>query len=444
MLTVPAMFNSHLKQELASLREENASLRQIRDALEAEMMTLTLDNNGIIQSANKNFLSVMGYSKAEMEGQPLDRYIPPYVKQLDCYRGLQSAIRQGNHISGLYRLSKADGSLAWLRAVWQTLKDKDGKSSGLICLASNVTDSVDTATENEGLVNALRRSTAVIEFNLAGEVLTANDNFLQGIGYRLEQIKGKHHRMFCEPEEYNSEEYRDFWRRLNRGEYASGRFKRVDSMGRVVWLEASYNPVFNTRNELYKIIKFATVITEQVNQQIAVAEAADIAYRTSLHTDETANKGASVVQSTVSVMRQISDEIQVASDGIEALNKQSLLINTIVQTISGIAQQTNLLALNAAIEAARAGEAGRGFAVVADEVRQLAGRTSLATKEIVDVVQKNQTLAEAAVASMAASKDQTEHGLGLANEAGSVILEIQDGAKKVVNAVGQFANQLGN
>nr|WP_188867100.1 PAS domain-containing methyl-accepting chemotaxis protein [Pseudomonas asuensis] len=438
------MFNSHLKQELASLREENASLRQIRDALEAEMMTLTLDNNGIIQSANKNFLSVMGYSKAEMEGQPLDRYIPPYVKQLDCYRGLQSAIRQGNHISGLYRLSKADGSLAWLRAVWQTLKDKDGKSSGLICLASNVTDSVDTATENEGLVNALRRSTAVIEFNLAGEVLTANDNFLQGIGYRLEQIKGKHHRMFCEPEEYNSEEYRDFWRRLNRGEYASGRFKRVDSMGRVVWLEASYNPVFNTRNELYKIIKFATVITEQVNQQIAVAEAADIAYRTSLHTDETANKGASVVQSTVSVMRQISDEIQVASDGIEALNKQSLLINTIVQTISGIAQQTNLLALNAAIEAARAGEAGRGFAVVADEVRQLAGRTSLATKEIVDVVQKNQTLAEAAVASMAASKDQTEHGLGLANEAGSVILEIQDGAKKVVNAVGQFANQLGN
>jgi methyl-accepting chemotaxis protein len=439
-----AMFNSHLKQELASLREENASLRQIRDALEAEMMTLTLDNNGIIQSANKNFLSVMGYSKAEMEGQPLDRYIPPYVKQLDCYRGLQNAIRQGNHISGLYRLSKADGSLAWLRAVWQTLKDKDGKSSGLICLASNVTASVDTATENEGLVNALRRSTAVIEFNLAGEVLTANDNFLQGIGYRLEQIKGKHHRMFCEPEEYNSEEYRDFWRRLNRGEYASGRFKRVDSMGRVVWLEASYNPVFNTRNELYKIIKFATVITEQVNQQMAVAEAADIAYRTSLHTDETANKGASVVQSTVNVMRQISDEIQVASDGIEALNKQSLLINTIVQTISGIAQQTNLLALNAAIEAARAGEAGRGFAVVADEVRQLAGRTSLATKEIVDVVQKNQTLAEAAVASMAASKDQTEHGLGLANEAGSVILEIQDGAKKVVNAVGQFANQLGN
>jgi len=93
---------------------------------------------------------------------------------------------------------------------------------------------VDVATENAGVINALRRSTAVIEFNPAGEVLNANDNFLQGIGYRLEQIKGKHHRMFCEPEEYNSEAYREFWRRLNRGEYASGRFKRIDSMGRVL------------------------------------------------------------------------------------------------------------------------------------------------------------------------------------------------------------------
>jgi len=103
------MFNSHLKQELASLREENASLRQIRDALEAEMMTLTLDNNGIIQTANEQFLQAMGYSKSEMVGQPLDKYIPPYVKQLECYKGLQAAIKQGKHISGLYRLSKADG-----------------------------------------------------------------------------------------------------------------------------------------------------------------------------------------------------------------------------------------------------------------------------------------------------------------------------------------------
>ncbi|MFS2158545.1 methyl-accepting chemotaxis protein [Pseudomonas sp. Pseusp122] len=149
-----------------------------------------------------------------------------------------------------------------------------------------------------------------------------------------------------------------------------------------------------------------------------------------------------VVQDTVQTMQRISEEMRSASDGISALGKQSLLISSIVQTIGGIAQQTNLLALNAAIEAARAGEQGRGFAVVADEVRQLAGRTSAATEEIVTVVQQNQKLADEAVRGMASSREQAEQGLALASQAGDVIVEIQDGAKQVVGAVGRFANQL--
>ncbi|WP_445261273.1 methyl-accepting chemotaxis protein [Pseudomonas sp. RL_15y_Pfl2_60] len=144
----------------------------------------------------------------------------------------------------------------------------------------------------------------------------------------------------------------------------------------------------------------------------------------------------------MAVMHRIAEQVQEAAEGIEALDKQSQLISSIIKTISGIADQTNLLALNAAIEAARAGEQGRGFAVVADEVRQLAGRTSQAAEEIVEVVQKNQTLAKTAVGSMASSRQLAEQGLDLANEAGAVIVDIQDGAQHVVSAVGQFANQL--
>jgi len=148
-----------------------------------------------------------------------------------------------------------------------------------------------------------------------------------------------------------------------------------------------------------------------------------------------------VVKETVSVMHQLSDQMAQAAEGISKLDTQSQLVGSIVQSIQGIADQTNLLALNAAIEAARAGEQGRGFAVVADEVRQLASRTSAATEEIVGVVVQNQELAEKAVSLINKGKEQAEQGLSLSNEAGEVIVEIQDGAQRVVDAVGQFSNK---
>ncbi|WP_435674020.1 methyl-accepting chemotaxis protein [Pseudomonas denitrificans (nom. rej.)] len=190
------------------------------------------------------------------------------------------------------------------------------------------------------------------------------------------------------------------------------------------------------------MVKFATVITEQVHRENAVAQAATIAFDTSQTTDDSATKGAAVVQQTVDVMRELADRMQEAAQGIEALDRQSQAIGALVQSIRSIADQTNLLALNAAIEAARAGDQGRGFAVVADEVRQLASRTSAATEEITRVVEQNQHLAGQAVAMIDRGKQQAELGLELSGQAGTVIIEIQDSAQRVVNAVGQFANQL--
>ncbi|WP_416340199.1 methyl-accepting chemotaxis protein [Pseudomonas sp. C11] len=210
----------------------------------------------------------------------------------------------------------------------------------------------------------------------------------------------------------------------------------------MVWLEATYNPVHDTQNRLYKVVKFATVITEQVNREDEVNDAADTAFGISQQTDTTAQRGAQVVTETVQTMQRIAAEMTSASEGIEALGKQSILISTMVQTIGGIAQQTNLLALNAAIEAARAGDQGRGFAVVADEVRQLASRTSKATEEIVEVVQDNQKLVDAAVNNMASSRVQAEAGLDLARQAGDVIVEIRQGAKQVLGAVERFSRHL--
>jgi len=436
------MFNTRLKQELSALREELSSLQQVRESLESEMLTLTLDPTGRIESVNANFLQEMAYPATALQGRLIDELVPAHVKQDEFHLRFKNALVRGEHFAGTVRLLRGNGQEAWLRSIVQPVRSADGRIKHFSIFSSDLTRTIVASREHENLIAALVRSTAVIEFDLNGTVLTANDRFLNGMGYSLAQIQGKHHRIFCEPHDANSAEYQHFWKRLNAGEFVASRFKRVDSHGRVVWLEASYNPVLDANEQLYKVVKFATVITDQVNQEQAVAEAANIAYSTSLLTDSSAQRGTTVVTQAVNVMRDLAKHMQQAGDGIEALNAQSQVIGSIVKTISGIAEQTNLLALNAAIEAARAGEQGRGFAVVADEVRQLASRTSKATEEIVGVVRQNQDMARDAVALMTDGRLQAEQGLALAAEAGTVIVEIQDGAQKVVSAVGQFANQL--
>lgn len=436
------MFNSKLKKENQELRERLLSLEQVKDSLDSEMLVLQLDPSGRIESANGNFEREMAYSSSQLVGRHIEEIVPAHVKPLDFYQRMKQAIARGEHLNGAFRLLRGNGEEAWLRSILQPVKDGSGRIKYFTMHSSDLTRTIETSREHESLIKALMRSTAVIEFNLNGEVLSANDRFLRTMGYSLEQVRGKHHRMFCEPEEYNSAEYHAFWDKLRRGEFVAERFKRVDAHGRTVWLEASYNPIIDAHDVLYKVVKFATVITDQVNQENAVAQAADIAYTNSLATDTSARRATEVVTQTVDVMRGLETYMLDAANGIQALDKQSQVIGSIIKTISDIAGQTNLLALNAAIEAARAGEQGRGFAVVADEVRQLASRTSTATEEIARVVQQNEALAKAAVDIIDSSKRQAEQGLELAGQTGAVITEIQDGAQKVVNAVGQFSNQL--
>lgn len=431
-----------LHDQIKTLRDQLVPLRQLRDHMGSSMLFIRLDPDFCITSLNEAFAKLLGSRSDEIIGKPMSNIVPAYVKDLPCFHNFRTAITHRKPVSDNYRYLHADGSLKWAHVDWYPLCNEQGELIEVCGYGRDVTDQLRVAKENEALISALLRSTAVIRFNLDGTVITANDQFLQATGYSLSQIEGKHHRMFCSREDAASDDYVEFWRQLNQGQFASGRFKRVDRNGHDLWLEATYNPVFDAEGKLCSVVKFASVVTDQVNREDEVRQAAGVAYEISRQTDTAAQRGATVVKNTVDTMQRIASEVESATHGIEALGKQSHMISSIVQTIGSIASQTNLLALNAAIEAARAGDQGRGFAVVADEVRQLAARTSSATEEIVSVVERNQTLVDEAIRDMANSREKAAQGLSLANQAGEVIVEIQDGAKQVVSAVGRFANEL--
>ena len=436
------MFNRRLKKELEDQLEELTILRQLAAQLDVGMLSIRLNADFCISAVNQDFADTLHFQPEQLLGRPLSEMVPSYVSKLPCFRNFNKAMAEFAPVSDNYRYFRSDGSLVWLNVQWLPVRGADGKLLYVQGYARDVTKTVEDAKESESFIDALIRSTAVIQFNLDGTVITANQQFQQAMGYRLEQLVGKHHSTFCTSEEAASPEYAAFWKKLNSGEYVADRFKRIDSSGAAVWLEATYNPVYDAENNLQKVVKFASVVTDQVARETQVREGAGVAYQVSQQTDVSAKKGAIVVQQTVDTMQQIAAQMQAATESIEALGKQSVQINTIVQTIGGIAAQTNLLALNAAIEAARAGAQGRGFAVVADEVRKLAARTSSATEEIVSVVEKNQVLSDDVMRQMLSSQEKAEQGLELASQSGIVIVEIQDGAKQVVDAVGRFANEL--
>jgi methyl-accepting chemotaxis protein len=436
------MFNLHHKADLleierftCALTEANAKLL----AISRSMALIEFSPDGIVLDANDNFCKTMGYSVEELRGKHHRIFCEEAFYRSEAYSTLWRDLARGEPLSGTFlRLGKS-GQEIWLEASYMPVLGPDRQVRSVIKVAADVSERIHIEHENQSLLNAIGRSMAVIEFTPEGKVISANDNFLKTMGYALNEVVGQHHSMFCHRAEAESAEYRAFWASLNRGEYHSHRFERENKYGQTVFLEASYNPLFDAKGRLYKVVKFASDITQQMT---TLQSAAESAHSTSVQNDACAQKGSQVVQQTVQIIEQISRDLNEAAVSIDAVSKQSDIIGSIVQTIRSIADQTNLLALNAAIEAARAGEQGRGFAVVADEVRSLAARTSQATLEIVDVVRRNHDLSLSAVTSMQSSLSRTGLGVELANEAGEVILEIQQGSRHVVEAIAQFNSTL--
>ncbi len=225
----------------------------------------------------------------------------------------------------------------------------------------------------------------MIEFNLDGSIISANENFLHALGYSLAEIKGRHHSMFVDPAERDGAVYREFWAALNRGEFQAGEFKRIGQGGREVWIQASYNPILDLNGKPFKVVKYATDVTKQVltrmgNERVRammelVAAGSEELNASVREISEAMTKSRETAMTAVGRVAEADGQAKRLSDAAQAMSG-------IVELIGNITGQINLLALNATIESARAGEAGRGFAVVASEVKSLANQAKQATDKI--------------------------------------------------------------
>ena len=384
------------------------------NAIGKSQAVIEFNLDGTIITANQNFCAAMGYALSEIQGKHHSMFVDPAYKDSAEYRQFWERLNRGSFEAAQFKRFGKGGREVWIEASYNPVLDKNGRPYKVVKFATDVTKQKQDHADLLGKIAAISRSQAVIEFNLDGTIITANQNFLAVMGYRLEEIQGKHHSMFAEPAYAASSEYREFWAKLNRGEYQAAQYRRLGKGGKEVWIEASYNPILDLNGRVCKVVKFATDVTRRKqenaslardvmqlvqmvtrsvdNMQATAQSLAASAQQTNQQSSTVSAASEELSSSAIEIARQITEAMRVVESAVaEARNSERMVaqlvsaadkIGSVTQMITDIAGQTNLLALNATIEAARAGEAGKGFAVVASEVKSLANQTAKATEEI--------------------------------------------------------------
>lgn len=466
-------------------------LESMVNAMSKVQAVIEFNLDGTIISANDNFLKALGYTLDEIKGKHHRIFCDAKDTNTLEYARFWEKLNRGEFDTGEFKRFGKGGKEIWIQASYNPVLDENGKAYKIVKFATDVTASKIKNLEFESTLEAISKTQAVIEFNLDGTIISANHNFLATLGYDISEIKGKHHRMFCEDQVTSSRDYQEFWEKLRRGQFDAGEYKRIGKGGKVVWINASYNPILDLNGKPFKVVKFATDITSVRNMIEALGEtslelaknASDLKQNSLLMNENARQTSSSSIDASatseqvfmgvqtvaasteemVASIREISrssnesaemSRVTLASaldtnKTIQQLGASSLEIGNVIKVISSIAQQTNLLALNATIEAARAGDAGKGFAVVANEVKELAKQTAKATEDItnkIGAIQKDTQIAVEAIGGISKAMDKlnsisgaiaaaVEEQTATTNEVSRVIGESKKGVERIANTI---------
>jgi methyl-accepting chemotaxis protein len=463
---------------------------------------ISFKSDGTIINANQNFLNAMGYNINEIQGKHhkifCDSVLASSQKYADFWNNLNKGIVQTSE----FKRIKKNGESIFLQASYTPIKDSNGKVFEVIKFAQDITKKKLESLYYSGQVEAIGKSQAVIEFDMDGTIIKVNDNFLNALDYELNDVVGKKHSIFCEESYKNSNEYQKFWEKLNTGKHDSGEYLRIGKNGKKVWIQATYNPIMDIDNKPIRVIKYATDITGRKNMIFDIEKNVQKLTKSldyllnasesmSKSAQNTMNGSKEVSVSTIQINQAVSDvsekienmlssittiatssekgeKIAVEAQGqsksttaaIIKLNEESTKIGDTVNIITQIAFQTNILSLNAAVEAATAGEAGKGFAVVAAEVRNLANRSNDAAKAITDAITLIQSLVKNSLESInnidktiqeittmsVSISNSIQNQQIISNELASTTLEVSQGVNEItrtMSGVSQSAQNSG-
>lgn len=463
-------------------RASSSDLNAIYQALNMSQAVIQFAPDGSILDANDNFCSAMGYSVGEIRGKHHKIFVDKTETESPEYTAFWNSLRKGQYQQAEFRRFGKAGNEVWIQATYNPLLDSSGRVYRVIKFATDVTERKLRDADVFGQLDAIGKSQAIIEFDMDGTILAANDLFLSAMGYRLDEVVAKHHRLFVDGSYGESPAYRTFWSSLRLGEFQQAEFKRFGKGGREVWIQATYNPILDMNGKPFKVVKFAVDITEAVharqqNEKLAalvlknmesIGDAVQVANAKFATTAEASHEVSATVQQVAAGAEELDGSVQEiarstamsteqvaraieqtgsADHAVSDLTKSAEAMGGIIDLIQDIAAQINLLALNATIESARAGEAGKGFAVVAGEVKSLANQVATATDRISTEIDTMQSVSDAVVKALAVIKssigeiESSVTGVGGAvEEQAAVTREISQNMQVTSEAVNQIDN----
>ena len=400
------------KRRQGELEAQVAALHRVQAVIE-------FDLDGTILQANDNFLQALGYQRDEIQGRHHSMFVDPVLANSQDYRDFWARLGRGEYDAGQYRRLGKGGREIWIQASYNPVLDGNGRPYKVVKFATDITAQVQQAADFSGQLAAINKSQAVIEFGLDGRILSANDNFLATTGYRLEEVRGQHHSMFVDPAQRQTDEYRRFWEKLGRGEYDAGQYRRIGKGGREVWIQASYNPIFDVNGCPFKVVKYATDITAQVRDtqamQQAVAQTREVV---------AAAKGGDLTGHIATDDK--SGPIAELCEGINAL----------VEATAAIITQIKFAADTIAVGASEIAEGNSDLSVRTEQQAASLEETAVSMKGLTATVQQTATNARQASELASGAVDVAAHGGQVVSEVVCTMALINESSRRIVDIIG--------